>query len=414
MQYFSNLCDANFTPFLHFHAIQAFFVLNRYFLFKTTLSRYLQFGEKKGKIFLYLFLAKNFLLKDMKTTLNVFSKPSQQHFEELKAKQKQEQCKFQERLMQEIAFEEAQNAHNREHERKFYNVDQMQNVPVPIHTYDPVHHSPIPKKRHESYETPMTSVAPVAPVVPVAPLTPTLPRRSSLDHQLREPLFMPERTRSNSLPRRNNYTGPFMAKSDFWTNSLPRNKRKVKFDDEPPVRPPPPAPIRDQSLGYMPNEYRESSLLRDQSLGYIQSEPYEGSVSRDQSVTYRPSEPMENNPIGPIRDQSQVYVKPDPMPRAPVRSQSLSYIKSRPNQNQSDHDHENGDEYMKAHFGLKKPYKDPWVEKYGKAVLNNTLQKRIEAKKLISMFGSVEAYQQAMLEYEQEQARRLICQLTLK
>ena len=100
---------------------------------------------------------------------------------------------------------------------------------------------------------------------------------------------------------------------------MPRNSRKVKFDDEPPARPPPPT-----NLDPLP------------------------------------------------------LVQPPPPP-APVRAQSLNYWK-----NSQSHDHDN-DEDHKLDLGpkYKDPnYKDPWVELYGKAVLDNSLQDRIEARRL--------------------------------
>ena len=51
---------------------------------------------------------------------------------------------------------------------------------------------------------------------------------------------------------RDNLNENYLEKSNFWnmssgsghTRSLPRPKRKVKFKDDPPERPPPPAPER--------------------------------------------------------------------------------------------------------------------------------------------------------------------------
>ena len=51
---------------------------------------------------------------------------------------------------------------------------------------------------------------------------------------------------------RENLNENYLEKSNFWnfstgqgqTRSLPRPKRKVKFKDDPPERPPPPAPER--------------------------------------------------------------------------------------------------------------------------------------------------------------------------
>lgn len=76
------------------------------------------------------------------------------HFEELKLKQKQQQGRFHEKLMQELELEQIKSSHmscrGESLERKFINVDCIQDNPPPAQTYDPIHHSPIPKKRHES------------------------------------------------------------------------------------------------------------------------------------------------------------------------------------------------------------------------------------------------------------------------
>lgn len=174
--------------------------------------------------------------------------------------------------------------------KKIYNVDSVQDHPIQCHTYDPVKSpsSPIPRKtsRRTSLEPPQ-----IKPAL-------TVQQNSS------------QRTRSNSLPRR--YSSDcYLNKSDFWTGSLPRKglRKVVKFDDDqPPARPPPPAPVRIQSLNYMNN-----------------------------------------------------------------------------NQTNNIYDHDNDEEHK---VDLGSSYKDPWVELYGKAVLDNTLQDRIEARRLKALHGS--------------------------
>ena len=70
------------------------------------------------------------------------------HFEELKSKQKQEQTKFFQKLMSELQVD--QKPTNVNTDKKFYNVDAIQDEPVLSHTYDPIKPtSPIPKK-HET------------------------------------------------------------------------------------------------------------------------------------------------------------------------------------------------------------------------------------------------------------------------
>ncbi len=71
-----------------------------------------------------------------------------------------------------------------------------------------------------------------------------------------------------------------------------------------------------------------------------------------------------------------------PPPPAPVRTKSLNY---RLNKDKTLYDHEDTDEEHKVDLGT---YKDPWVELYGKAVLDNTLQDRIEARRLKALHAS--------------------------
>lgn len=81
--------------------------------------------------------------------LNIQTPPNnaQSHFEELKQKQKQEQSKFHQRLIDELEIEKGKNNSS----RKFLNADSVQDEPVPSHTYDPIHQSnPLPRKRHQS------------------------------------------------------------------------------------------------------------------------------------------------------------------------------------------------------------------------------------------------------------------------
>ena len=197
-------------------------------------------------------------------------------------------------------------------QKKFYNVDQIQDDPVPCHTYDPIHQpNPIPRKRNVSESAQQ-------------------PRRSSIDQarskfQALDQGHQRSLSRSNSLPRKYSTSDCYLNKSEFWsrTGSLPRGRSKqkvVKFDDEPPARPPPPAPIRTQAS----------------------------------SLNFKPYKSL--------------------------------------------FDHDNDEEH-KVDLGSYQDKKDPWVELYGKAVLDNTLQDRIEARRLKALHCT--PTQQVVMEHDQ-------------
>ena len=85
------------------------------------------------------------------------------------------------------------------------------------------------------------------------------------------------RIRSNSLPRKYNTADCYLNKSDFWTGSLPRNnRRKVKFVDEPPARPPPPMDSNSSGngeLGFPVESLPPPAPIRTESLSYMQQNP---------------------------------------------------------------------------------------------------------------------------------------------
>ena len=197
-------------------------------------------------------------------------------------------------------------------QKKFYKVDQIQDDPVPCHTYDPIHQSPIPRKRNVSESQARRSSIDQARSM-----------FQSLDHQSRS------LSRSNSLPRKI-HSDCYLNKSEFWnrTGSLPRGRMKqkvVKFDDEPPARPPPPAPIRTQASKFKPYK----SLF----------------------------------------------------------------------------DHDNDEEH-KVDLGTYRNKPDPWVELYGKAVLDNTLQDRIEARRLKALHCT--PTQQIVMEHDRFDIKYLV------
>ena len=248
----------------------------------------------------------NTVLKDVKPNQ---TKEVSEHFQELKAKQKADQSKFHSKLMHE--FEYNQQCHNENpHQKKFYNVDQIQDDPVPCHTYDPIHEKsqPIPRKRNVSESQ---------------------PRRSSIDQARSMFQQLDQRSRSSSLPRK--YSSDcYLNKSNFWTGSLPRGSRSkhkvVKFDDEPPARPPPPAPVRTQA-----------------------------------SLNYKPTKSL--------------------------------------------FDHDNDEEH-RVDLGSYRDKVDPWVELYGKAVLDNTLQDRIEARRLKALHCT--PTQQVVMEHDQNDIKYMV------
>ena len=248
----------------------------------------------------------------------------EKHFKQLKEKQKETQNQFHKKLMMELEHEQSRSQHTTwDGSSKKIAMDLSEEAPV-THLYDPLNPSPgspIPRKRHESqsnqwrllgsrkhYITWLFS----ASLLQEDP-EPPLRRRGSLDHNLNNVNAM---DRTGSLPRKFHRVGmagryaseSYLNKSDFWTGSLTRTgRRRVKFEDDPPARPPPPAPLRQESLNIFQKH---------------------------------------------LQQQRQ-----DPTP--------------------SLFDHSNDEEH-KVDLGH---HKDLWFEQYGKAVLDNSLQDRIEARK---------------------------------
>jgi len=205
--------------------------------------------------------------------------------------------------------------------------------------------------------------------IKVAPKQESLPQQSSkLSHsmstnqiyetneQKQGSLSVP--SKSPDLSRRGSFSNTYMSKGAFWSNSLPRNKRRVTFDDEVPQRPPPPAPVRQQSI----------HTMKDFT-----------NVTQNYNQTLQERKHQILNPQALIKEQEQT--KPVPLPDHADQTslnnlQSVeyrSYSKTRQlssSRNEDDYKLDLGD----------RP--DPWVELYGNSVLNNTLQDRIEQHKL--------------------------------
>ena len=205
-----------------------------------------------------------------------------------------------------------------------------------------------PRKRHESFQG--------------------IPRRSSLDQHPSSPLYDQDdsRARCHSLPRgnrtwQNNSQNNHRGHYDFWTGSLTRPKKTVKFDDQPPARPPPPVPERGAG----------------------------GAAGVDYGSP-PPPPPPNMSQVSP--NMSPTFFPPPPPPRAPERQESLKYRTNPRNLFTglpTKHDHDPSTD----------AYKDPWQRLYGKAVLDNTLQDRIEARKQKALYGS--PTQQFVMEQDQ-------------
>ena len=194
-----------------------------------------------------------------------------------------------------------------------------------------------------------------------------------MDQHTPSPLYNQDdsRARCHSLPRgnrtwQNNSQNNNRGHYDFWTGSLTRPKKTVKFDDQPPARPPPPVPERGTG-GATGMEY--------------------GSPP--------PPPPPNMSQMSPNMSPTFFPPPPPPPPRAPERQESLKYRTNPRNlfvslPNKYDHDPSTD------------AYNDPWQRSYGKYVLDNTLQDRIEARKQKALYGS--PTQQFVMEQESQVA----------
>ena len=103
-----------------------------------------------------------------------------------------------------------------------------------------------------------------------------------------------------------------------------------------------------------------------------------------------PPPPPNMSQVSP--NMSPTFFPPPPPPRAPERQESLKYRTNPRNLFTglpTKHDHDPSTD----------AYKDPWQRLYGKAVLDNTLQDRIEARKQKALYGS--PTQQFVMEQDQ-------------
>ena len=171
------------------------------------------------------------------------------------------------------------------------------------------------------------------------------------------PSKSPERSRKGS------FSDTYMSKGAFWSHSLPRRSRRVTFTDEqqdseqslppppPPSRPPPPAPVRQQSIHAM-KDLSTFSTTYNTTLNTLQEK---------------------NQPIFPpetVETIGEESARTNMTNLQSVEYRSYNKARDLPGTTEADY---------KVDLG---PARDPWVEVYGKSVLNNTLHDRLEKHSL--------------------------------
>ena len=192
-------------------------------------------------------------------------------------------------------------------------------------------------------------------------------KTSKSSHQIRDQyeqeqgsLSVPSKSPEGS--RKGSFSDTYMSKGAFWSHSLPRRSRRVTFHDEqpeseeslppppPPSRPPPPAPVRQQSIHAM-KDLSTFSTTYNNTLNTLQ---------RQETIPPGPEETItaEESPRTNLTNLQSVEYR--------------GYNKARDLPGSSEADY-------KVDMG---PHRDPWVEVYGKSVLNNTLHDRLEKHSL--------------------------------
>lgn len=168
-------------------------------------------------------------------------------------------------------------------------------------------------------------------------------------------------SKSPEQSRRGSFSNTYMSKGAFWSNSLPRAKRRVTFVDEAPQRPPPPAPVRQQSIHTM-KDFTNVSQIYNQTL-----------EDRKHQIL---------NPQAKINECEARTETPQSSAKTSLNNlQSVEYRSYSKTRNMASSEKE--DEYKEDEFKVDMgERKDPWVELYGKPVLNNTLHDRIEQHQL--------------------------------
>ena len=339
-------------------------------------------------------------------------RPPLNHFEELKSKQMHEQSKFHQKLMHELEIErnKPSSVSNKSSEKKFYNVDAIQDEPVPVQVLDPLQQSPaIPRKRHESSNSDKVVFEFSAP----GPFDPSNPNPRNR-HESFNPYPRQRHESSESNPRQRHESSNPPNLRQRHENSDPPNPRYRHESSDPRKRPDQgfdpyqrprhescsnPTP-RQRHLSSDPNprqrhesyndpRQENSALFRRGSMEH-DDENNNSSRFRSNSLPRGGKQPLLRpwlNWTGSLtRPGNKKSVKFDdqpparPPPPAPERQESLKYKLNHLAPLRSiNQDHDSDDNPAKLDpFG--RHFRDPWVEMYGKAVLDNSLQDRIESR----------------------------------
>ena len=336
-------------------------------------------------------------------------RPPLNHFEELKSKQMHEQSKFHQKLMHELEIErnKPSSVSNRSSEKKFYNVDAIQDEPVPVQVLDPLQQSPaIPRKRHESSNSDKVVFEFSAP----GPFDPSNPNPRNR-HESFNPYPRQRHESSESNPRQRHESSNPPNLRQRHENSDPPNPRYRHESSDPRKRPdqgfdPYQRPRheistpRQRHLSSDPNprqrhesyndpRQENSALFRRGSVEH-DDENNNSNRFRSNSLPRGGKQPLLRpwlNWTGSLtRPGNKKSVKFDdqpparPPPPAPERQESLKYKLNHLAPLRSiNQDHDSEDNPAKLDpFG--RHFRDPWVEMYGKAVLDNSLQDRIESR----------------------------------
>ena len=340
------------------------------------------------------------------------SRPPLNHFEELKSKQMHEQSKFHQKLMHELEIErnKPSSVSNKPSEKKFYNVDAIQDEPVPVQVLDPLQQSPvIPRKRHESSNSDKVVFEFSAP----GPFDPSNPNPRNR-HESFNPYPRQRHESSESNPRQRHESSNPPNLRQRHESSDPPNPRFRHESSDPRKRPDQgfdpyqrprhescsnPTP-RQRHLSSDPNprqrhesyndpRQENSALFRRGSMEH-DDENNNSSRFRSNSLPRGGKQPLLRpwlNWTGSLtRPGNKKSVKFDdqpparPPPPAPERQESLKYKLNHLAPLRSiNQDHDSDDNPAKLDpFG--RHFRDPWVEMYGKAVLDNSLQDRIESR----------------------------------
>ena len=326
-------------------------------------------------------------------------RPPLNHFEELKSKQMHEQSKFHQKLMHELEIErnKPSSVSNRSSEKKFYNVDAIQDEPVPVQVLDPLQQSPaIPRKRHESSNSDKVVFEFSAP----GPFDPSNPNPRNRHESFNPyPRQRHESTESNPRQRHESSNPPNLRQRH--ESSDPPNPRFRHESSDPRKRPDqgfdPYQRPRHESCSNPAPRQRHLSSDQNQNSVFFRRGSVEHDDENNNSNRFRSNSlprggkqpllrPWLNWTGSLTRPGNKKSVKFDdqpparPPPPAPERQESLKYKLNHLAPLRSiNQDHDSDDNPAKLDpFG--RHFRDPWVEMYGKAVLDNSLQDRIESR----------------------------------